>query len=114
MDPGAVGGTDLFQPMPFWMFFILRYFVVALQRILVHLSPNGRLRTASKVGSDLLFACFDKKVLGEHPKALYLNGTDISDSSAESHDEAKQKMLWQGSLALAGIGEGDTVLKDWR
>jgi hypothetical protein len=31
-----------------------------------------------------------------------------------ANDEAKQKELWKGSLELAKVKEGDTVLKDWR
>jgi hypothetical protein len=54
---------------------------------------------------------FDEKTLGEHPKALYVDGTRISDTSPESRDKEKQKRLWEGSLQIAGVRDGDTVLR---
>jgi hypothetical protein len=76
--------------------------------------PNGPFRTPKKFGQDMLFACFDEKTLGEHPKALYLNGTKVQKPSDESLDESKQKQLWEGTIAIAGIREVDTVLRDWK
>jgi len=113
MDPGAVGGTDLYKPMPWLMRIILSYIIVPLQWVLVYFFPNGQLRTASKVGRDLLFACFDEKIIGKHPGAVYLDGTRVSMTSVESKDQKKQMALWEGSLKLAGIKEGDTALKCW-
>lgn len=67
-----------------------------------------------KSGADLLLACFDKEMLGEHPKAVYLNGSEKSEPSIESRDEVKQKRVWAESLKFARIRNGDSVLKDWQ
>jgi hypothetical protein len=114
MDPGAVGGTDLYKPMPWLMRTILSYVIVPFQWVLVYFFLNGQLRTASKVGKDLMFASFDEKKMGKYPGAVYIDGTRVSMTSPESKDEVKQRALWDGSLRLAKIKEGDTSLKNWK
>jgi|SRR5450432_423323 hypothetical protein len=114
IDPAAMGGTGLTLKSPPFIRFLTQYVVPALQGISVMVAPNGPMRPTSKSAEDVLRACFDTESLGEHPKALFLDGSAISDSSKESHDVAKQKMLWTDSLKLAGIKEGDTVLKEWQ
>lgn len=107
MDPGAVAGTSLSLKFPWPLYFIFQYFLVPFQWVWVYVFPNGRLRTASKAGQDLVFACFDKANLGQHPRAVYLNGTEISDSSPETHDEVKQKKLWDETCNILALTEGD-------
>jgi len=107
MDPGAVGGTDLYGTFPTWLYIILKYVLVPIQALVVLFSPNGPLRTPAKVGRDLIFACWDEKVLGETPKAVYLDGQIVSVSSPESHDEAKQKALWRGTVEILGLARED-------
>lgn len=118
MDPGTVGGTNISEGgFPILIKLALKYVIYVLQIIAIWLWPqsNGRLRTAEKVGRDLIWACWDEKVLGNPcPGALYLNGTEVVDSSPETHDERKQKELWRASLELVGIKEGETVLGDLR
>jgi hypothetical protein len=50
----------------------------------------------------------------KRPKAVNLNGRVIEDTSPESHDEEKQESLWEGSVKLANLREGDTILKNWK
>jgi hypothetical protein len=89
--------------------------VAALGPVLVYFSPNGMMRSPHKSGNDLLRAAFEEKDLGDHPKALYLNGSDRNkETSVESRDEKKQKQLWTDSLKLARIRDGDTLLKEWQ
>ena len=113
-----MGGTHIYEGgFPILMKFILKYVIFVLQIIAMWLWPesNGRLRTAEKVGRDLIWACWDEKVLGNPCSgALYLNGTDVVESSPETHDEKKQKELWRGSLEWVGIKEGETELGDLR
>ena len=94
MDPAAVGGTGLTRSFPWPLFMVLQYLLLPLAHIWTFLFPNGRFRTASKAGSDLVFACFDREML-EFGKTVYLNGTAVADSSPESHDVAKQERLWE-------------------
>jgi hypothetical protein len=75
---------------------------------------NHYIRTAAQSGYDLLITCFDKETFGPYPKALYVDGSEISPRmNEEAKDEKKQKQLWEGSLKYAGIVDGDTVLADW-
>ena len=87
--------------------------VLPFQDIIVWLRPNGSLRSPKKSGSDLLRGAFDEKELGEHPKAVYLNGSEHKVAGKEARDEEKQRKLWIESLKLAEVEEGDTVLKNW-
>ncbi|KAL2836326.1 hypothetical protein BJY01DRAFT_252055 [Aspergillus pseudoustus] len=56
---------------------------------------------------------FDSKSLGEMPKALYLNGTDVTQPSPEARDMVKQGMLWRDSITYANLQQGETTLSDW-
>jgi hypothetical protein len=90
----------------------MNWIIPVLAPIFVYLQPNGSLRTPTKSAADLLRASFDEKALGKHPKALYLNGSEMGAVTAEAKDEKKQTDLWEGSLQFAGIKEGDTALKN--
>jgi hypothetical protein len=85
-----------------------------LQALFVYFWPNGPLRTPGKTARDMLYVTFDEKTLGEHPKALYMDGTEISETSPESRDEEKHERLWEGSLRMAGVRGGDTTLLHWK
>jgi hypothetical protein len=113
-DPGLVGGTTLLTPMPFYIRWIIMYLMVPIQAIWVLIFTNGRFRTPTQVGRDLVWCCWDTKTLGEKPKGLYLNGTEISKSSVETLDEKKQGRLWKESWELVGLKEGEVGLKDWK
>jgi hypothetical protein len=115
-DPACVGGTDHYEPstFPSHLYFTLKYVLVPLQSISSLLFPNGPLRSTTQVGKDLNFACWDEETLGEHPKAVYLDGRKIVGSSPESKDQEKQKRLWRESLGVVGLKEEETILKDWK
>jgi NAD(P)-dependent dehydrogenase (short-subunit alcohol dehydrogenase family) len=112
MEPGAVGGTGLFQAhtFPVWMWFILKYIAPAIQIITTWFMPNGFMRTPQQVGKDLVFAGWTEGLQG----ATYLDGNVVRDSSPETHDVMKQEKLWQGSLKWAGVEDGETVLERWK
>lgn len=112
LDPAAVGGTAITRRGNLTVrFFVL--LIRLLQPLFVHFWPNGPLRTPQKTARDMHYVSFDEETLGKHPKALYVDGTRIASTSSESRDEKKQGLLWEGSLRIAGVKEGDTVLKDW-
>lgn len=113
-DPGLVGGTTLLTPMPFYIRAIIMYLMVPIQAAWVLIFSNGRFRTPAQVGSDLVWCCWDTTTLGERPKGLYLNGTEISTSSDETLDEEKQGRLWRESWGIVGLKEGEIELKDWK
>jgi len=97
---------------------IIRFIMYCFQFLAPPISlfwPNHFIRTAAKTGDDLVVACFDEKKFSEFPKALYVDGSEISARmNEEARDENKQKKLWEGSLKYAGIVVGDTVLVDWK
>lgn len=82
--------------------------------ILSYFRPNHFIRTATKTGDDLVRACFDRDKFGEHPKALYIDGAEIGDTTPETKDQTKWKTLWEGSVKWAQIKQGDTVLENWK
>ncbi|KAE9986585.1 hypothetical protein EG328_005194 [Venturia inaequalis] len=76
--------------------------------------PNHFLRTARKTGDDLVRVCFADE-FGEFPKAVYVDGAEVGGRvNGEVLDVGKRGELWEGSLRFAGVGEGDTVLVDWK
>ena len=114
VDPGGMG-TGIARDAPLIIRIIIAWIIPALAPIMVWMQPNGSLRTPAKSAADLLRASFDESApLGKHPKALYLNGSEVGPVAIEAKDEKKQRELWEGSLQYAGIKEGDTILKSWK
>ena len=107
-------GTGIARDAPFLIQILMNWIIPVLAPIVILLQPNGSLRTPAKSAADLLQACFNEKELGKHPKALYLNGSEVGSVTPEAKDEKKQRELWEGSLRHAGIKEGDTTLKNWK
>ena len=113
LDPGWTAATTIFREQ----ITAVRIFMSIMQYvapILCKVLANPLFRTPSKNGKDMLRACFDKKTFGEYPKAAYIDGCVMSHTPEWANDEAKQKELWKGSLELAKVKEGETVLKNWR
>lgn len=81
---------------------------------MVMVAPNGTMRSTNKSARDVLRALFDTKTLGEHPKALYLNGTDEQETGKEARDSAKRTMLWRDSVVYAKLQDGETNLANWK
>jgi len=76
--------------------------------------PSLPFRTTQKSADDLYFASFDEEELGTHPRAVTLDGSKRLVTSEESRDGEKWERLWEGSVKLARLKEGDTVLTKWR
>lgn len=109
-----MGGTSLTKASPLFILFLTMVLLPLMQDIYVWFIPNGFMRPPWKSAKDLMLAAFDEENLGKHPRAVYLNGSEKSTSSAESRDEKKQKKLWEETVKLARLRESDTVLKDWQ
>lgn len=77
------------------------------------LSSSSSVRTPSRSASHVLRAALDTETLGTHPRALYLNGTQPWESSAEAKDAAKGQMLWKDSVRYTKLEAGQTVLAAW-
>ena len=112
VDPGGVFSTDIMREQAWIWRQPLRRLLRVVTPCVQWVAPNGALRTAGKAARDILNACFevDGTVVGRWPRGLYLNGDVRKVSSEESRDEVKQGELWEGSLKLVGLLEGDTAL----
>ena len=111
VDPGAMTDTELFRDSPLFLRLALNKVVAPMTPLLNCIWPNGYFRTRAKSAHDLLVACFDEnEVLGKYPKAVYLNGSKVGGTSAETRDEGKQMRLWEASIEICGVGEGETPL----
>ena len=74
---------------------------------------NGKMRTTSRSAADVVRAALEmaKPPGGE---LLYLDGSRERTTAEAARDAAKRRELWEYGLEVAGVGEGDTVLADWR
>ncbi|KAM0195344.1 hypothetical protein ACHAPC_000539 [Botrytis cinerea] len=116
VDPGTVP-TGLSRHSPWFirvlMFQIIFPFVAILQ---AWHNPKGNnsIRTASKSAVDVLAAAFDSNpLLGKRPKGLYLDGSERSETSAESKDPQKRDMLWKDSVKYTQLSGHETMLVNW-
>ena len=116
VDPGGMG-TTLTRTSPIYIRFLTYVLIPVLSGILVWFRPNGMIRTPQKSANDLMLACFSKAPggaeLSDHQAAdaIYLNGSALSKSSAESMDRRKQSKLWNGSIELVGLKDEDSILQ---
>ncbi|KAN0103253.1 NAD(P)-binding protein [Hyaloscypha variabilis] len=113
-DPGLVAGTTLLTPMPFYIRWIIMYLMIPIGIIWSFLWSSGRFRTTKAVGRALVWCSWDTMTLGQAPKGLYLNGTEISTSSKETYDQVKQERLWRETAELVRLKEGEVALKGWK
>ncbi|KAI1108438.1 hypothetical protein F5Y14DRAFT_457045 [Nemania sp. NC0429] len=74
-------------------------------------SPHADYRSTAQSSSDILDAAFDTET---RPNGTYMNGSVVGDVGPEAKDAAKCRKVWEDCLRLARVGEGDTVLADWR
>jgi hypothetical protein len=112
MDPGAMPGTGISRNAPFTIRAAVRVLGLMLG-LINYCFPDVPFRSPQRSAGDLLRASLEEEEVGARPKAVNLNGRMKEDTSAESRDEAKWKELWEGSLKLARLKKGDTVLANW-
>jgi hypothetical protein len=76
LDPADMD-TGLSRDAPFFIEVLVKWIIPMLVPVLVLLQPKGFLRISIKSGRDLLRASFDEKMLEKHPKAIYLNKSEV-------------------------------------
>lgn len=117
LDPGAVP-TGIVRRSPSWFVRVLMFQVImpVLGTVTTRLWPNGSFRTLQKSSSDILSAALDSgpPPLSEHPKGLFLNGSELGDYNSEAKEPAKCEIVWKGSLRYAKLEEGQTLLQNWK
>lgn len=78
--------------------------------------PNGAFRTLAKSARDVLAAVLacGPPPLSEHPKGLFLNGSEQGEYNIEALDSVKRGIVWRGSVRFAKLVEGETLLEKWK
>ncbi|KAI0015224.1 putative short-chain dehydrogenase [Xylariomycetidae sp. FL0641] len=113
IDPGSTP-TGLVRRGDWRITGLWTYIMPWLVVFLTWLWPNGGNRTTAKSARDILAAAFDcNPVLGERPRGLYLNGTDLSRPAAEARDPRKREVLWRDTLRYTQLRGEETALRNW-
>lgn len=111
VDPGTMT-TGLQRYAPWFIRVVLFRFVF---RIIAWLNPTGAIRTPERSAGEVLRAAFDNGPgQGEEPKGIYLFGNQLIETGEESRNRNKRELVWSGSVRLAGLKHGETVLANWQ
>ncbi|KAI0003882.1 putative short-chain dehydrogenase [Xylariaceae sp. FL0662B] len=116
IDPGTMP-TGIARRSPWFirvlMFQIIFPVVAALQAWL-HPTDNNDVCTVDQSARDMLAGAFDNsQLLGERPKGLYLDGSELAEMSAEAKDPKKKEILWKDSVRYTQLKKGETMLTNW-
>ncbi|KAI0394220.1 putative short-chain dehydrogenase [Xylariaceae sp. FL0594] len=110
VDPGTmITGLQRLAP---WFIRVLLFQVI--YPLMVYMNPNGTVRPPGRAAENVLEAAFSNSQGGELLKDKYFDGTTPIETSEESRDATKRKLVWKETLKLAGLKEGETVLTDWQ
>ncbi|KUJ19299.1 putative short-chain dehydrogenase [Mollisia scopiformis] len=111
VDPGTmITGLQRLAP---WIIRVLIFKIV--YPLILWWNPNGPVNTTQKSAGHVLQAAFESGgVLGEFPRDLYLNGTELFETSAESKDVKARDLVWKDSVKFADLKEAETVLVNWK
>lgn len=90
--------------------FQIQYILPLFTELTTWLWPNGMFRTVSKSADDVLHAAFNTTQMGPRPKPVYMNGSDIGDTSGEFKDGEKRRELWSQSLKYTELQPEETIL----
>lgn len=112
MPTGIVRNSDSW----FTRVLLFRVIVPVLASVCTRLWPNGSFRTVQKSARDVLGAALEcgPPPLSEHPKGLFLNGSELGEYNSEAKEPAKAEVVWRGSVRYAKLVHGETLLEDWR
>lgn len=94
--------------------FIFQLIMPWLAPFMAWLQPNGPLSTIKKSAPDVLAAALHADPpIGSKPKSLYFYRSKLEETTAESKDTKKQKLLWEESIGFSGLKDGETILQNW-
>lgn len=110
--------TDIMRHSGYWVIRCV-IFPVVLPMITVFwgwLWPNGAFRTVDKSARDIVAAVIacGPPPLSEHPKGIYLNGSEQGEYNSEALDPVKRDVVWRGSVRFAKLDGGETLLEKWQ
>ena len=110
VDPGTM--TTGLQRLSPWYIRVLLFKIV--NPVLLYMNPEGSIRSTIQSAGDVLEAAIGMTEGNEQPKDKYFFGRSPAETSAESKDPAKRKLVWQESARLAKLKEGETILANWQ
>jgi hypothetical protein len=110
VDPGTMI-TGMVRRAPWFIRVLMFKFIYPL---IQYLNPNGFVRPTSRSAGDVLEAAFKIGEDGGPLKDRYFDGRTPLTTSEESRDPNKRKLVWNETVKLAGLREGDTVLGNWQ
>ncbi|KAI1173440.1 putative short-chain dehydrogenase [Nemania sp. FL0916] len=110
LDPGTmISGLQRLAP---WVIRVLIFQVI--YPLILYFNPdNGPVRPTSRSASDALELAFGVGEEGNPPKDQYYDGRTLLETGKESRDAAKRELVWAETIKLAGLKEGDTILRKW-
>lgn len=101
-----------------WFVRVLTFQVImpVMGAALTWMWPNGSFRTLKKSASDVLSAALEcgPPPLSEHPKGLFLNGSELGECNSEAKEPVKGEIVWQGSVRYATLEDVEALLENWR
>ncbi|KAI9691309.1 MAG: hypothetical protein M1820_009772 [Bogoriella megaspora] len=108
VDPGnMISGMQRLAP---WFIRVLIFQIV--YPLLLYVSPNnGRVRRPSAAAADVIEAALGEGGREEW-KYLYFDGRQQVETSAESRDAQKRKIVWKKTVEYVHLEKGETVLED--
>lgn len=116
VDPGTVPTTNIIRHGSLFIRLVVHYIYPLISAYQRWRNPNANtdIRTADKAATDILAAALDcSLILGERPRGLYLDGSELADVSAEAKDEDKRLMVWRDSVRYTGLKSEETLLQNW-
>ncbi|KAI0547062.1 putative short-chain dehydrogenase [Xylaria curta] len=110
LDPGTmISGLQKLAP---WFIRVLLFKVI--YPFVLYMNPdNGSVRPTSRSASDVLELAFRVEDGVGLPKDMYFDGRTPLETSKESRDSAKRELVWVETVKLAGLKEGETILRKW-
>lgn len=112
VDPGTMI-TGLQRHAPWFIRVFL--FQIVYPLILYFKPDGGRIRPTGRSAADVLEAAVGAvDGAGGLPKDLYFDGREPFNTSAESRDAGKRRLVWTETVRYAGLKEGDTTLENWQ
>ncbi|KAF2731404.1 putative short-chain dehydrogenase [Polyplosphaeria fusca] len=101
VDPGAMS-TSMARNAP-WFIRVL-IFKVAFRVA----TWWGGVRTVERSAGDVVWGAM------EGVRGGYFDGRKAMETSGEAREREKREVVWRESVGFAGLGEGETVLGEWR
>ncbi|KAF2086362.1 NAD(P)-binding protein [Saccharata proteae CBS 121410] len=113
VDPGGMLSTNIMRSYPLFDRLTITWPLHIYSQLAGRIWPNGLMRLSSKSAADVTRAAlvWDDPVLGEYPKAAFMNGSVRKEkTSEESLIQERWPVLWKKSVEWAGLKKEEMVV----